>query len=167
MRRLTLAAAALIALLSPAFADDGCGKFAWPLAREQTLLAASDKASVNAGAILAAIPKTAFVVHLQPGAQAVFAMPPERKPMAVHWFGGAIRFPGLEKPGIYQVTLSEEAWIDVVQDDRYARSVGSTGRGDCPGLRKSVRLDLGATPFVLQISGVTSDSIVVAIGARE
>jgi hypothetical protein len=116
---------------------------------------------------LAAIPKTAFVVHLQPGAQAVFAMPPERKPMAEHWFGGAIRFPGLEKPGIYQVTLSEEAWIDIVQDDRYARSVGSTGRGDCPGLRKSVRLDLGATPFVLQISGVTSDSIVVAIGARE
>src|SRR5450631_387997 len=71
MRRLTLAAAALIALLSPAFADDGCGKFAWPLTREQTLLAASDKASVNAGAILTAIPKTAFVVHLQPGAQAV------------------------------------------------------------------------------------------------
>ena len=167
MRRLTLAAAALIALLSPAFADDGCGKFAWPLAREQTLLAASDKASVNAGAILAAIPKTAFVVHLQPGAQAVFAMPPERKPRAEHWFGRAIRFPGLEKPGIYQVTLSEEAWIDVVPDDRYARSVGSTGRGDCPGLRKSVRLDLGAAPFVLQISGVTSDSIAVAIGARE
>ena len=64
-------------------------------------------------------------------------------------------------------TLSEEAWIDVVQDDRYVRSVGSTGRGDCPGLRKSVRLELGATPFVLQISGVTSDSIIVAIGARE
>jgi hypothetical protein len=65
------------------------------------------------------------------------------------------------------VTLSEEAWIDVVQDDRYARSVGSTSRGDCPGLRKSVRLDLGAAPFVLQISGVTSDSIAVEIGARE
>ena len=167
MRRLTFAAAALIALLSPAFADDGCGKFAWPLAREQALFAAADKASVNAGAVLATIPKTAIVVHLQPGVQAVFAMPPERRPRSERWFGGAIRFLGLEKPGIYQVTLSEEAWIDVVQDDRYARSVGSTGRGDCPGLRKSVRLDLGAAPFVLQISGVTSDSIAVAIGARE
>ena len=73
----------------------------------------------------------------------------------------------MDKPGIYQVTLSEEAWIDVVQDDRYARSVGSTGRGDCPGLRKSVRLDLAAAPFVLQISGVTSESVAVAVGARE
>ena len=41
--------------------------------------------------------------------------------------GSAARsdFPRSDKPGIYQVTLSEEAWIDVVQDDRYARSVGS------------------------------------------
>jgi hypothetical protein len=167
MQRLTLAAAALIALLSPAFADNGCGKFAWPLAREQALFVAADKASVNAGAVLATIPKTAFVVHLQPGAQAVFAMPPERQPRSERWFGGAIHFPTLDKPGIYQVTLSEEAWIDVVQDNRYARSVGSTGRGDCPGLRKSVRLDLAAAPFVLQISGVASESVDVAVGARE
>jgi hypothetical protein len=44
------------------------------------------------------------------------------------------------------VTLSHEAWIDVVQDGRYARSVGSTSRNDCPGLRKSVRLDFGVRP---------------------
>ena len=94
-------------------------------------------------------------------------MPPERQPRSERWFGSAIRFPALDKPGIYQVTLSEEAWIDVVQDNRYARSVSSTGRGDCPGLRKSVRLDLAAAPFVLQISGVASESVVVAIGARE
>ncbi len=167
MRRLPPAAAALIALLSSAFAEDGCGKFAWPLARELALFAAADKASLNAGTVLATIPKTAFVVHLQPGAQAIFTMPPERQPRSERWFGGAIRFPALDKPGIYQVTLSEEAWIDVVQDNRYARSVGSTGRGDCPGLRKSVRLDLAAAPFVLQISGVASESVVVAVGARE
>jgi hypothetical protein len=65
------------------------------------------------------------------------------------------------------VTLSEEAWIDVVQDGRYARSVGSSRRSDCPGLRKSVRFQLGAAPFVLQLSGADSDSVAVAIGARE
>jgi hypothetical protein len=167
MQRLTFAAAALIVLLSPAFVEDGCGKFAWPLAREQALFAAADIASLNAGTVLATIPKTAFVVHLQPGAQAIFTMPPERRPRSERWFGGAISLPTLDKPGIYQVTLSEEAWIDVVQDNRYVRSVGSTGRGDCPGLRKSVRLDLAAAPFVLQISGVTSESVVVAVGARE
>jgi len=167
MWRFGLSAALLIALLAPAAAEDGCDKFAWPLARERMLLAAPDKPAVKAGETLTATPKGAFVVNLQASADAIFTKPPERQPRSERWFGGAIRFPGLEKPGIYQVTLSEEAWIDVVQDDRYARSVGSTGRGDCPGLRKSVRLDLGAAPFVLQISGVTSDSIAVAIGARE
>ena len=162
--------AALMSLLVPASAaEDGCGKFAWPLAREQALLAAADKAERESGSRHSRpSPKTAFVVNLQPGAEAAFAMPPERKPQG----GALVRrrdpvSPRLEKPGIYQVTLSEEAWIDVVQDDRYARSVGSTGRGDCPGLRKSVRLDLGAAPFVLQISGVTSELVDVAVGARE
>jgi hypothetical protein len=168
MRRFGLAAAVLIALLAPASAaEDGCGKFAWPLAREQTLFASADKPAVQAGETLASIPKTAFTLHLQSGTQAAFAMPPERKPKAERWFGGAIRFSALENPGIYQVTLSDEAWIDVVQDARYARSVGSTRRSDCPGLRKSLRLDLAASPFVLQLSGVAEDSIVVAISARE
>ena len=167
MWRFGLTAAVLITMLTSASAaaEDGCDKFAWPLAREQALFATADKPVVQAGQTLAAIPKGAFVLNLQSGTEAAFAMPPERKPRLERWFGGMIRFPGLEKPGIYQVTLSEEAWIDVVQDDRYARSVGSTGRGDCPGLRKSVRLDLVAAPFVLQVSGVTSESIVVAISA--
>jgi hypothetical protein len=168
MWRLGLTAAVLITLLAPASAaEDGCGKFAWPLAREQVLFASADKPAVKAGETLAAIPKTAFVLHLQSGAEVAFAMPPERKPKLERWFGGAIRFPALEKPGIYQVTLSHEAWVDVVQDGRYARSVGSTSRSDCSGLRKSVRLDLDASAFVLQLSGVSSDEIVIAISPRE
>ena len=167
MLRLGIAAVALAALLAPANAEDGCANFAWALAREQALFASADKPAVKAGETLAGVPKTAFTLHLQPGKQAAFAMPPERKPKTERWFGGAIRFPALDKPGIYQVTWSEEAWLDVVQDGRYARSVGSTGRSDCPGLRKSVRLELGAAPFVLQLSGVAAEQVVVAINPRE
>ena len=94
-------------------------------------------------------------------------MPPERKPKAERWFGGAIKLAAPDKPGIYQVTLSEDAWLDLVQDGRYARTVGHSGRGDCPGLRKSVRLELTATPFALQVSGVTADKIFVTIGPRD
>lgn len=165
--RTALAVLAFIALHAPALAEDGCGKFAWPLAREKVLLAAADMPAMKAGEALTTLPKTAFKLHLTPGAEAAFVMPPERKSRTEPWFGGALRFPALAKQGIYQVTLSEEAWVDIVQDGRYARSVGSTGRGDCPGLRKSVRLDLSATPFVLQVSGVASDSVAVAIGPVE
>jgi hypothetical protein len=167
MVRFGTAIAVLAVLLGSARAEDGCDKFAWPLAHERALFAATGKPSVKAGETFAAIPKDAFVLRLQAGADAGFAMPPERKPKSEKWFGGIVRLPALDKPGIYQVTLSEEAWIDVVQDGRYARSVGSSGRSDCPGLCKSVRFQLGAAPFVLQLSGTTSDSVAVAIGARE
>ena len=157
----------LVTLLTPAAAENGCGKFAWSLTREQALFAAANKPNVKAGEMLAAIPKSAIILQLQSGADAAFVMPPERKPKPERWYGGMLRLLALDKPGIYQVTLSEEAWIDVVQDGRYARSVGSTGRSDCPGLRKSVRLDLAAAPFMLQLSGVTSASVVIAIGPRD
>jgi hypothetical protein len=61
------------------------------------------------------------------------------------------------------VTLSQDAWLDVIQDGRYARSAGSSGRRDCPGLRKSVRFHLQAGPVVLQLSAVESSEISVAI----
>ena len=156
---------ALIALFGPATAaDDGCEKFAWSLARERAAFAAPDKTTIAAGETLAALPAGALVIRLQPGAQASFEMPPERKPRTEQWHGGMVRLPALAKPGIYQITLSDDAWIDVIQNGRYARSVGSTGRSDCPGVRKSVRLDLDASPVVLQVSGVAGDTIAVTIG---
>ncbi|KRR16754.1 hypothetical protein CQ14_14260 [Bradyrhizobium lablabi] len=167
MLRSVLAAAALISLLEPAAADDGCAKFAWSLARERAAFAAADKPATAAGETLSALPAAALVIRLQPGAQATFVMPPERKPRIEQWHGGMVRLPALPKPGIYQITLSEDAWIDVIQNGRYARSVGSTGRSDCPGVRKSVRLDLDASPVVLQVSGVAPDTIAVTFAAVE
>jgi hypothetical protein len=155
---------ALVAMTGPARADDaGCDKFAWHLNRERALFAATDKRPLAAGAELAAIPTQAIVLSLSPAGKATFTLPPERKPKTENWFGGIVRLTEPEKAGTYQVTLSEEAWIDVVQDGRYARSIGSTGRSDCTGLRKSVRFELDAAPFVVQLSGVATKNVEVAI----
>jgi hypothetical protein len=97
----------------------------------------------------------------------VSILPPERKPRTEQSFSGMVRLPAPDPAGIYEVTFSHDAWIDMVQDGRYARSVGATGRNDCPGLRKSVRFELGPTPLVLQLSGVPADAIVVAITRAE
>jgi hypothetical protein len=168
MRPIDLVSIALIALLSPAnAAEDGCEKFAWPLTRERVWFSASDKASVRAGDSLAAIPGGAFTLKLQPASEASFALQPERKPRTENWFGGLVRLPSPERGGLYQVTVSDEAWIDIVQNERYARSVGSTGRNDCPGMRKSVRLELGPAPFVVQLSAVTTPVIIMAISRVE
>jgi hypothetical protein len=167
IRQRVLSAAILVAMLTPAYADDGCDKFGWSVARERAWFAATNKSAVAAGATLAPIPNGAFILQLQPDMNAAFAMPPERKPKAEHWFGGIIRLPAATKPGIYQVTLSDEAWIDVIQDSRYARSIGSTGRSDCQGLRKSVRFELNASPIVVQLSGVMTEMITVAVSRND
>jgi hypothetical protein len=38
---------------------------------------------------------------------------------------------------------------------------------NCPGVRKSVRLDLDASPLMLQFSGVAADTIAVTIGTMQ
>jgi len=150
-------------LASPAFAADGCDRFAWPLTQERQQLAAAQTVTAKAGDMLAGLPRSALVFHLAPPGDARFAMPPERKPKMATWFGGALSLPAPAESGIYQITLADEAWVDLVQNGRYARSVGSTGRSDCPGVRKSVRFEVTASPFVLQVSGVTADRITLTV----
>ncbi len=145
----------------------GCEKFAWSLKREQGWFAVSDKPTIAAGGTLETVPGTAFVVRLQPGGGAKFALPPERTSKLERWFGGMVSFPAPPRAGLYQITLSDEAWIDVVQAGTYAKSIGNTGRRDCPILRKSVRFQLLQIPFSLQLSGATSDVITVAISPSE
>jgi hypothetical protein len=168
MVRTGFAVIALIGWFGPAVAaGDGCEKFAWSLARQREAFSAAEKMAVGAGETLNVLPTGALVIRLEPGAQVSFAMTPERKPRSEQWYGGMVRIPAPPKAGIYQITLSDDAWIDVIQNGRYARSVGSTGRSDCPGVRKSVRLDLDASPIVLQLSGVAADTIAVTISTTE
>jgi len=144
----------------------GCEKFAWPLARERAWFAAPSKQSVASGTSLDKVPIAAVTVTLEPASRAKFALPPERAASADK-YGGSVSLSAPDRPGLYQVTASEDAWIDVVQDGRFVKSVGSTGQRDCPGLRKSLRFDLRQAPFVIQVSGVASETITLAVGSPE
>jgi len=164
MRTAFLCLIGALACCSPAAAEDGCGRFAWPVEQARTALLAPGQPSVATGDSLSAMPQQALSLHLAPMADARFAMAPERKPKDESSFGGTVHLPAPPKPGIYQVALSLDAWIDIVQDGRYARSVGSSGRRDCPGLRKTVRFELSASPFVLQVSGAPTEALSLVFG---
>ena len=60
---------------------------------------------------------SAVLLGLEPTASANFAFEPERKP-AANTFGGLARFMVIA-PGTYQITLSEDAWVDVTQDGKH------------------------------------------------
>ena len=131
MRR-ALLAAALALFAGRVWSADGCDKFAWSIARDRSFISAPGQTSVAAaGETLLEFPVRAVLVRLGPSGEGRFVLAPERPP-APGTFGGAVHLPPITKAGIYQVTLSHDAWLDVVQEGRHARAVGSSGRRDCP-----------------------------------
>ena len=82
-------------------------------------------------------------------------------------FAGFAKFSGVPKAGSYTISLSNGAWIDLVQDGHFLKPTAFSGATDCEGIRKTVKLDLSATPFVLQISGARENSLSIAIQPSE
>ena len=102
-----------------------------------------------------------------PVAGADLPLTPSREPKP-GTFGGSLRIPPVVTPGLYQVTLSDNAWIDVSQDGATTRKpVASTMRPGCPGISKSVRFQFGTTPILVVVSGAKSDSIKIAVAPAE
>ena len=154
-------------LLGPASAlaaeePSGCDKFKWPIEHERAALTAPDRVKLSSGAELAAVPATGMTFGLVPPADAKLPTPPERAPKE-GTFAGFASFKAAPKPGIYTISLSAGAWIDVVQDGHALKPKGFSGATDCDGIRKTMKYEISASPFVLQISGARDNAVSVAI----
>ena len=156
----------VVSLASAARAQDatGCDKFKWSVARERAWFAAGVK-PLAAGADIP-LAEQAYSVALVPDEAAGFVAPPERAPKPGA-FGAVLKIATLPKAGSYEITLSDEAWIDVVQNGAGVKSSDFSGQKNCPGVRKSVRFDLAAAPATVQISNSAKASIDVAIAPAE
>lgn len=143
----------------------GCESFAWPLKTELAWMTAPDSDAAQSGVTLAAPPLKAIALTLQPVDAVKFDVAPTGKGKAEEGkaFGGVLKFDGVAEPGLYQVSLSGPGWIDVIQNGKALATEAHTGKSDCEGLRKSVRFEIGAGPFAVQLNGVPGDSIKIAI----
>jgi hypothetical protein len=159
MRALVLGCALAAAAIAPAFADDAkvCTKFAWPVAHELALLQAPPPAGVS-GATLGAAP-VAVSLKLATG---VTPPTPSEKPTDAGKFAGFVTVP-VPAAGDYLVSLSGEAWVDVIQDGKPVASYMHSGDPNCPGMRKSVRFTLAAKPVTIEISNGPEDHILLAV----
>jgi len=152
----------LLAMSGTAAAQDGCDRFAWPVAKERAALTTPNLPMVPSGTQFGWA--RAFRLALLPADKAEYVIPPERKPGVETARGGVFHVPAPVRAGVFQVTVSDEAWIDIIQDGRFTRAVGSSSRSDCPGVRKSVRFELITSPVVVQVSGVKADTISIIFG---
>ena len=129
-------------------AEDGCGRFDWRVDREIELFGEGFFADVESQS---ALPKDgAFSMLLQPIAQVIYTVPPERG--RDDGYGGIVTLEWIAA-GRYQITLSGDAWIDAVQNDKRLPMLVSTSRDDCPGIRMSVQFDIQSVPLTLQFGG--------------
>ena len=157
--------ALLLLSAAPAWAAEepsGCDKFKWSIDHERAALTAPDRAKLASGNELAALPSTGVILTLRAPSEAKLPSPPERAPKE-GTFAGFTSFKTAPKAGIYTISLSAGAWVDVVQDGHLLKPKGFSGATDCDGIRKTMKYELEATPFVLQISGAKEDSISIAI----
>lgn len=90
-------------------------------------------------------------------------MAPERVPRDKATNAGYLKIAEVENPGLYAVSLSTNGWIDAVQDSRYPKSIAFSGATDCDNIRKVVRFELTDAPLLIQATGVTADSIAIAL----
>jgi hypothetical protein len=163
MIRIILFIAATLSAAAPALAQEpvGCDKFKWPLDHERALLASpSQKPS---GADLPQPVGTAVAVALAPLADAKLPVPPSRAPKDADSYAGFIQAAAVPKSGTYRVTLSAQAWIDVIQNGQAAKSTAFSGATGCAGIRKSVKFDLAAAPFTVELSGTTAHAITFVV----
>ncbi len=164
MRTPLLIVLALLATATARAAEEpsGCDKFKWPIERERAALTASDRLKLASGADLATVPATGMTLALLTPAEAKLPTPPERAPKDGTYAGFA-NFKGAPKPGLYTISLSAGAWLDVVQDGHALKPKVFSGATDCDGIRKTMKYEISASPFVLEISGAKENALSVAI----
>ncbi|SHG26136.1 hypothetical protein [Bradyrhizobium erythrophlei] len=159
----------LIALMllgtAPAWAAEepsGCDKFKWNIDRERAALIAPDRVNLASGGDLAAVPSTGMTIALRTPSEAKLPSPPERAPKD-GTFAGFANIKAAPKAGLYTVSLSAGGWVDVIQDGHFLKPKAFSGATDCDGIRKTMKYEISAAPFVLQVSGTKENSVSIAI----
>ena len=155
-------------MVAPALAQEpvGCDKFKWPLDKERATLTGTDLPKVASGSEVKRPLPFATMVALVPLAEAKLPVAPEREPKSQDRFGGFIQIAAPVKAGTYRITLSSAGWIDVVQDGQRVRSTAATGAIGCEGVRKSVKFELAASPFTVQLSGIEANTVGLVISGE-
>ena len=121
--------ALLLVVSAPAFAAEepsGCDKFKWPIDHERAALTAPDRAKLTSGNELAGLPSSGITLALVTPADAKLPTPPERAPKE-GTFAGFTSFKTAPKAGLYTISLSAGAWVDVVQDGHFLKPKAFSG----------------------------------------
>jgi len=161
-----LATTVLLGVLAqPGYADDPCTAFKWNVAHERALFAGAPE-RVAAGRDVASgpqlLPDRLYGLSLFPQDQITLSVPLGKKAQ----FGGALGgFARVHVPtaGTYRIALDQSGWIDVVGEHGAMPSSDFAGGNACNAPHKLVQFELPAGELSLQLSGVASAAVKIAL----
>src|ERR1700722_2706003 len=105
----------------------GCDKFKWPLDKERATLNGTDLPKIVSGTAVPFPIPFGVIVALKPFADAKLPMPPEQAPKSPDSFAGFFQVPAPKRAGSYKITVSDPAWIDVIQAGKTVKSSDFSG----------------------------------------
>lgn len=165
MSSLVCAFIALAPMAALADEEKPCSGFRWPVETELSWASSQDSQTLDTAAEIAQPAFKAITLKMQPTKEAALPVKPGIKTQAIppESYSGWFKIDSLPKEGLYQVTLSQHAWIDLVQDGTLLPNAGFTGDPSCQILSKSVRYRVGPGPVTVQISGAPNETIKVIV----
>ena len=145
-----------LAVAEPA-AEDNCRHFSWSVGRPIDLFDEPLPVVQSAHSL----PKEGvFAVLLRPVAEVIYPTLPERGSDG-SW--GAVitleKVPG----GVYQIALSEEAWLEAIQGNARLPVTRSARKVECRGVRRSFEVEVQGEPLTLQLGGAGVRRINIAV----
>ena len=158
MRARLIACVPFLLAAAPASAqDEGCRNFAWSVGREIDLF--DEPLPVVRDAQY--LPKEgAFSFVLKPVADVIYPVAPQRGSDGGK--GGVVTIESIPA-GRYQIALSADAWVDAVQDDKRLATMDYGRDQKCPGVRRSVEVEVKGEPLTLLIGGARVDRLKIAV----
>jgi hypothetical protein len=158
-----LPVAGLVACILPILAtaaaaqDERCRNFSWSVGRTIDLFDEPLPAVESAQAL----PKEgAFALILKPAADVIYFVPPERG--SDGGLGGLVTIESIPE-GRYQIALSEDAWIDAIQDNARLPELVSSRSRRCPGVVHSIEVEVKSQPLTLQLGGAHARRVNIAV----
>jgi hypothetical protein len=153
-----------VASSSASAANTGCDTGRWPLSQVQTRFGGTLPA-VASGDALPTL-GASVLVNLNAQGDVAFPHAPGRAGNANPAYAAVIKL-GAQPAGIYQVTVSGGAWVDVAENSDLAKPSGFVQPKDCPGVDKSIRFRTNGGPLAIQISGSYVKTIKVEAARAE
>lgn len=157
MRPWLLACLLTVVAATETAAQETCRQFSWSVGRRINLF--DDYLPLVRSA--QSLPKEgAFSLELKPADEVIYFVVPERGQDS--GYGGLVTIEYLPA-GRYQIALSQEAWVDAVQDNARLPILAVDRSSHCPGVRQSVEVAVQGQPLTIQIGGARAQRLSIAV----